>query len=87
MSDPAENLTAILEPIKAMFADMLRASGRPSVVQSESGVSSVKLNNLASGKTQVEVKVYHADPFEAARLARELYESEMTYWDDHEPKH
>lgn len=71
--------------MRDLFADMMKASGRPSVVQSESGVSSVTLKQLASGATQAEVKVYHVDPYEAARLARAIYEAEINYWAGHAP--
>ena len=85
MSDPAESLKAILEPVKSIFADMLRASGRPSVVQSESGVSSVKLNTLANGTVQYEIKIYDADPYMAAFTAADLLGQYQTYYHDHAP--
>jgi hypothetical protein len=83
--ETSDVFASVVNSVKGMFADMMQAAGRPSVVQSESGVSSVKLNQLANGSTQVEVKIYHADPYEAACVARTIYESEIKYWNDHAP--
>lgn len=77
--------TGILGHVRDLIRDMATAMGRPAVIESESGIPSVKLNNLASGATQIEVRIYHKDPYEAARIANDIYEINRVYWAEHKP--
>lgn len=83
---PEGEATPVIDPaLLAAVRQVMAEMQRPTVIASESGVNSVKLNALASGLTQVEVKIYHEDPDVAAAIARRIYTAEIEHWSGRKP--
>jgi len=74
--------TDLAELVRARLAAKIEAGKRPSKADLEwlaattesAALSSVeKKRSISKGETEIDVKVYHRDPYEAERISDEIY--------------
>lgn len=89
-SNPADDLREDLRGVvREVIQEMAAMARQPSIVVSESGIASLKLNQLASGKTQPELKLYasdrNADPYQFVTDTFFIWDQIVSHTWDHEP--
>jgi len=85
----AEFLDSLRGVVREVLAEMMAAARQPAIVASESGIPSLKLNQLASGKTQPELKLYGAgalaDPYALVETTFDIWDQILVYTTQHAP--
>jgi len=89
-----EAITSVVTAvIRGMLPEILRevttavmsTSMRPAVIQSDSGVSSVTREKMASGPVKITAHIYHEDPYVADAICAQVYDKAIAWANDHAP--